>query len=151
MRIDVNKECIIDDENIAICKEERLIAISITDKDRNEDNGFINYTLAIEDYQRCCEEYSAWYEIYSENRFVKYIEHDCNVTKEIKDFVLSKDNNMSILFKDNEILESCVVSVVYGENDEIIAIGMCYNVHNGYYSHKVYADVNNNSIDVVYL
>lgn len=151
MRIEVNKECVIDDDNIAICREERLIAISITDKNRNEDDGFINYTLAIEDYQKCCENYDACYEIYSKNRFIKYIEHDCGITKDLVDFVLSKENDMSALFKDAEVLESSVVSVAYGENEEIIAIGICYNVHNGYYAHNIYADVNHNNIDVVYL
>lgn len=151
MRIEVNKECVIDDDNIAICREERLIAISITDKNRNEDDGFINYTLAIEDYQRCCENYDACYEIYSTNRFIKYIEHDCSITKDLVDFVLSKENDMSALFKDAEVLESSVVSVAYGENEEIIAIGICHNVHNGYYAHNIYADVNHNNIDVVYL
>lgn len=150
MEIEVNKRCTINDENIATCRDERLVAISVTDENRIEDNGFINYTLAIEDRQRCCEEYSTWYEIYSENRFVKYIDHDAEVNKKLKEFVLSKNTNMSELFKDKEILESCLVTVVYGNDDEIIAIGICYNVHNGYYGHYVYGNIDNKDIDVVY-
>lgn len=149
MRIDVNKECIINDENIAPCREERLVAISITDKNKSEDNGFINYTLAIENYQRCCEEYGALCEVYSDDTFVKYIEHDYEITEEIKNFVLSKNTNMSELFKDDEVIENYMISVAYGRNDEIIAIGFCYNIHNGFYAHRVFTDLNNKNIEVV--
>ena len=54
--IKVQKDCIIDRKNIAKVKY-REIALSVTSVDalNGNENGFINFTLAIEDYQQCCE------------------------------------------------------------------------------------------------
>ena len=56
----VKKMCEINQDNIAISVENRRIAINIIQKVKDE-KGFINYCLAVDDEQFCCEEISVGY------------------------------------------------------------------------------------------
>ncbi len=59
-KIKVNKICEINRDNIALSVENRRIAINVIQKVKDE-KGFINYCLAVDDEQICCEEISAGY------------------------------------------------------------------------------------------
>ncbi len=134
MRIKVNKNCIINQENIAKSRD-RDIAINITCADGVEDSGFINYTLGIDDYQQCCENFGVIFDKVSNDTYVTYIDHNSDSNEElIQKYLLDRVDDISDLYY--------TYTIVYGINNKIIAIGICFNEHNGYYSHDVYADIN---------
>lgn len=132
--INVNKMCYINQNNIAKVKE-RDIAISVTSLDavNGNENGFINLTLAIDNEDYCCEYWGTYLlkEKDKELFFVSRIEIDVDLTdEELKQ--INKEFNED--FKNSHI--TCVK--VYDDN-ELIAIGIAFNQHNGYYSHVVEA------------
>ena len=132
--IDVNKMCYINQENIAKVKE-RDIAISVTSLDavNGNENGFINLTLAIDNEDYCCEYWGTYLlkEKDKELFFVSRIEVDVELSdEELKQ--INKEFNED--FKNSHI--TCVK--VY-DNNELIAVGIAFNQHNGYYSHVVEA------------
>lgn len=138
--IKVNKKCIINTDNIAKCKD-REIAVNITCLDECEENGFINYTLAIENGQHCCEDFGTKLVILSDEQYVGYIVH--NVQDEvIRGFVKKITRDIDADY---------IVSAIYGKYTNLIAIAYCYNAHNGYYGHYVYADLNNEELEVEYI
>lgn len=149
MIINVNKICEINQENIAPCKEDRLIAINVIPKDRDESKGFINYCLAIDSSPQCCENFGVELLMLKETKdniyYIKHIEHnvDCNITKILREFGYDRRHI-------NPIEDGSIISKVIGENNELIAIGVVYNSHNGYYAHEVYANLNGKT-DVSYL
>lgn len=132
--INVNKMCYINQNNIAKVKE-RDIAISVTSLDaiNGIEKGFINLTLAIDNGDYCCEYWGTYLlkEKDKELFFVSRIEVDVDSTdEELKQ--IHKEFNED--FKNSDI--TCVK--VYDEN-ELIAVGIAFNQHNGYYSHVVEA------------
>lgn len=132
--INVNKMCYINQENIAKVKE-RDIAISVTSLDavNVNENGFINLTLAIDNEDYCCEYWGTYLlkEKDKELFFVSRIEVDVELSdEELKQ--INKEFNED--FKNSHI--TCVK--VY-DNNELIAVGIAFNQHNGYYSHVVEA------------
>lgn len=152
MIINVNKVCEINQENIAPCREDRLIAINVIPKDRDESKGFINYCLAIDDSQQCCEDFGVELLMLKETKdniyYVKHIEHNADydlgwLIKTLREFGYDRTHI-------NPIEDGSIISKVIGENNELIAIGLVYNSHNGYYSHEVYANLNGKT-DVSYL
>lgn len=134
--IKVNKYCEINKDNIAIVRD-REIGINILQKRKNE-KGFINYCLAIEICQRCCENWGAGFykviDFNEDNVFVSKIELNADI---------SLDDVGNTLHIDE--LNSCYACKVYGKNNVLIAIGYVYNDHNGYYSHTIY-EVENGEI-----
>lgn len=134
MIIKVNKNCTINQENIAKSKD-RIIAINITCADNIEDNGFINYTLGINDNKQCCENFGVIFDKVSDDTYIEYIDHNSDSEdKLIQKYLSDKLGDISDLYY--------TYSIAYGINNKIIGIGICFNSHNGYYSHKVYADIN---------
>lgn len=138
--IEVNKKCIINTDNIAKCRD-REIAVNITCLDECEESGFINYTLAIENGQHCCEDFGTKLVILSDEEYIRYIVHN-TTDKAIINFVKE-------IIKDSD--GDYIVSAIYGRSDNLIAIAYCYNIHNGYYGHYVYADLNNEELEVEYI
>lgn len=132
--INVNKMCYINQKNIAKVKD-RNVAISVTALDavNGNENSFINLTLAIDNEDYCCE-YWGTYLIKDKNKelfFVSRIEVDVELNdEELKQ--IHKEFNED--FKNSDI--TCVK--VY-DNNELIAVGIAFNQHNGYYSHVVEA------------
>ena len=132
--INVNKMCYINQKNIAKVKD-RNVAISVTALDavNGNENSFINLTLAIDNEDYCCE-YWGTYLIKDKNKelfFVSRIEIDVELNdEELKQ--IHKEFNED--FKNSDI--TCVK--VY-DNNELIAVGIAFNQHNGYYSHVVEA------------
>ncbi len=134
--IEVNKYCEINKNNIAIVRD-REIGINILQKEKDE-KGFINYCLAIEACQRCCENWGAdFYKVTNfneENVFVSKIETNA-------DICANDVGNTLDVYE----LSNCYACKIYGENNVLIAIGYVYNDHNGYYSHTIY-EVENGEI-----
>lgn len=134
--INVNKYCEINKDNIAKSRD-REIGINIIQKEKNE-KGFINYCLAIDNYQNCCENWGAGFykvtDFNEENVFVSKIELNADIWLE------DVGNTL-----DTYELSNCYACKVYGENNVLIAIGYVYNDHNGYYSHTIY-EVENGEI-----
>lgn len=127
----VNKFCKINEENITNI-DDRLIAINVVTNE--EEKGFINYCLAIDSFWKCCETFGTAFskisEFNSDNVFVSKIELDVSLDKEEAE-LLKKINNE---FNKGYEYYACKV---YGENDYLLAIGLVFNHHNGFYEHKV--------------
>lgn len=152
--IRVNKECFLNQENIIKSKGYLKVAISILAKDNENTKGFLHFCLAADTNQQCCEdfemglirkrnntvEYVSKIKIYDTYEDVKNDNIKSTILKklktEIKDFLL----NNSELY----------IVVVFGKDNETLALAYVYNYHNGYYSHEV-AIVENNNIEVNYL
>ena len=97
---------------------------------------FINYTLGIDDNIQGCENFGVIFDKVSDDTYVTYIDHDSNLNLELVQKYISNeiDVNIKNLY--------FIYTIAYGKDNEIIAIGICFNKHNGYYSHSVYADFN---------
>ena len=152
--IKVNKECFLNQENIIKSKEYLKGAISILAKDNENTKGFLHFCLAADTDQQCCEdfemglirkrnntvEYVSKIKIYDTYEDVKNDNIKPTILKklktEIKDFLL---NNAELY-----------IVVVFGKDNETLALAYVYNYHNGYYAHEV-AIVENNNIEVNYL
>lgn len=133
--IKVNKMCYINEEDIAKAKD-RDIAVSVTSVDavNGKEEGFINFTLGIENHQECCE-YWGTYLFKEENKevfFVNRIEVDVDLTDKELDII---NENTHWDLDHNDI--TCVK--IYGKKNELIAKAIAYNQHNGCYSHAVEA------------
>lgn len=147
MKIEVNASCLINQENIAPSVEDRLVAINVTNIN-DESDKFINYTLAIDNDGQCCEWYGAELFLFNnkqEEYFVNHIEHDTddkNVINQLRERLKSITTQP---YEIDDILSNAVISAVYGKNNKLLAIGVCWNYHNGYYAHEVFADINGNT------
>lgn len=152
--IKVNKECFLNQENIIKSKEYLKVAISILAKDNENTKGFLHFCLAADTDQQCCEDFEMGL-IRNRNNTVEYISkikiYDTyedvkndnikptilkKLKTEIKDFLL---NNAELY-----------IVVVFGKDNETLALAYVYNYHSGYYAHEV-AIVENNNIEVNYL
>lgn len=152
--ITVNKECFLNQENIIKSKEYLKVAISILAKDNENTKGFLHFCLAADTDQQCYEDFEMGL-IRNRNNTVEYISkikiYDTyedvkndnikptilkKLKTEIKDFLL---NNAELY-----------IVVVFGKDNETLALAYVYNYHSGYYAHEV-AIVENNNIEVNYL
>lgn len=150
----VNKECFLNQENIIKSKEYLKVAISILAKDNENTKGFLHFCLAANTTQQCCEDFEMGL-IRNTNNEIEYISkikiyHTLNDVK--------KDNVSPIILEkfktetENFLIESAefYIVVVFGKDNESLALAYVYNWHNGYYSHEVVI-VENNKIEVNYL
>ena len=132
--IKVQKDCIIDRKNIAKVKY-REIALSVTSVDalKGNENGFINFTLAIEDYQQCCEFFGTY--LLKEKKqdlfYVDRIEHNVELTNE-------ELKNINKELEENFFHDDIICAKVY-DNEKVIATAIVFNQHNGEYVHSVEA------------
>ena len=155
--IEVNKYCEINQDNIAKSVEDRAIAINVIQKVKDE-KGFINFCLAIDDYQDCCERWEAIYKKIADyddnNVFVSKIEAEIDYSEEdvekyCKEYLTFFDNENNDNDEDDDDEKKADyfhICKVYGENEELIALGIVYNYHNGYYKHYVYENENSKLI-----
>lgn len=131
-KIIVNKYCEINQNNIAKSVKNRRIAINVVQKIKDE-KGFINYCLAVDNKQFCCEEITFGY-------------------KKLKDF---DENNVYIskiisnILKEEDYYSMTYMCKIYGKEKEsdlfnkLIAIGYVKNKANaGWYSHTIYESEN---------
>ena len=132
--IKVQKNCVVNRKNIAKVKH-REIALSVTSVDawRGKENGFINFTLAIEDCQQSLEAFGTYLlkETKQDLFYVDRIELDVDLTDgELKDI-----NNE---LKENFSSDDIICAKVY-DNEKVVATAIVFNQHNGYYAHSVEA------------
>lgn len=146
----VNRECVVSRSDIAPVKEEyRDTAICITQKVEDE-QGFINYMLAIENGQSCCEWYDSGFikliDFDENNVFISKVVHNDKSDK-VKEIVRKGiEAEHDYIMYDGDIIRTSV----YGKNGELLVVAYVFNEHNGYYSHDVYCTVDN-KIEVEYL
>lgn len=126
--IKVNKICEINQDNIALSVENRRIAINVVQKVKDE-KGFINYCLAVDDEQICCEEISVGY-----RKFVDFDENNVYISKIVSN-IIEEESYHSLSY-------ICKISGKAKKTDffnKLIAIGFVNNTANaGWYSHTIY-------------
>lgn len=132
--INVQKDCVVDRKNIAKVKNME-IALSVTSVDalRGKENGFINFTLGIEDCQLCYEAFGTYLlkETKQDLFCVDRIELDADLTDE----ELKKINKeLHEEFSHDDI----ICAKVY-DDEKVVATAIVFNQHNGYYAHAVEA------------
>ena len=151
----VNKECYVNQENIIKSKDWLEAVVSVLAKDTENTNGFLHFCLAANTYQQCCEHFSMGL-IRDNHNEIEYISK-IKIYYAYED--LKNDNiNPNILNKFKEETEhstledaaGCNIVVIFGKDNETLAIAYVYNYHNGYYAHEVVIN-ENNEIDVDYL
>lgn len=133
--IKVQKDCIIDRKNIAKVKN-REIALSVTSVDalNGNENGFVNFTLGIDDCQLCYESFGTY--LLKEKKqdlfYVDRIEVDIELTdKELK--IINQE------LKEDFSHDDIICAKVYDDHGKVIATAIAFNQHNGYYAHSVEA------------
>lgn len=126
--IKVNKICEINQNNIAMSVENRRIAINIIQKVKDE-KGFIDYCLAVDDEQICCEDITVGY-----RKLVDFDENNVYISKIVSN-IIEEESYHSLSY----------ICKIYGKVkktdffNKIIAIGFVNNTANaGWYSHIVY-------------
>ena len=127
-KIIVKKYCEINQENIALSVKDRRIAINVVQKVKDE-KGFIDYCLAVDDEQFCCEEISVGY-----RKVVDFDENNVYISKIISNIIKEESyHSLSYICK------------IYGKAkktdffNKLLAIGYVKNKANaGYYSHTIY-------------
>ena len=152
--IKVNKECYINKENIIKSKGNLKMSISVLAKDNENTKGFLHFCLAADTDQQCCEDFEMGL-IRKRNNTVEYVSK-IKIYDTYED--VKNDNIKPTILKkfktkiDDFILNNAefYIVVVFGKDNETLALAYVYNYHNGYYSHEV-AIVENNNIEVNYL
>jgi len=133
--IKVQKDCIIDRKNIAKVKY-REIALSVTSVDtlNGNENGFINFTLGIDDCQLCYESFGTY--LLKEKKQDLFYVGKIELDVDLKDEELKKINEeLHEDFSHDDI----ICAKVYDDHGKVIATAIAYNQHNGYYAHSVEA------------
>lgn len=127
-KIKVNKICEINRDNIALSVENRRIAINVIQKVKDE-KGFINYCLAVDDEQICCEEISAGY-----RKLIDFDENNVYISKIVSN-IIEEESYHSLSY----------ICKIYGKVkktdffNKLLAIGFVNNTANaGYYYHTIY-------------
>lgn len=144
--IEVYCTCSVGNENITKSVPNREVTLSVTSLSE-EGNGFINYSLAIDDCQVCCEQWGTVFIPLDDrydlsNVYVSKIEHDIELPNSPFEKYLE---SIDVGVEDTNF----IMSVVYGEGDMPLALGIVYNNHNGYYAHTVYSTINATYVDCV--
>lgn len=150
----VNKECYINQENIIKSKDWLEAVVSVLAKDTENTNGFLHFCLAANTYQQCCEHFSMGL-IRDNNNEIEYVSkikfYDTNEDIETYNLDSTTAYKLKLELESRDITTSdCLIVVVFGEHDEILALGYAFNYHNGYYSHEVKI-LENNNMTVTYL
>lgn len=127
----VNKYCEINQENVALSVKNRRIAINVVQKVKDE-KGFINYCLAVDDEQFCCEKISFGY-----REKADFDKNNVYISKIVSN-IFERD-----FYSPN--YSSTYICEIYGKekesdlDDKVIAIGYVKNKANaGYYYHTIY-------------
>lgn len=122
--IDVEKEC-----QILLKKDSPKIEFSAIEVNAlTEGEGFIQFQLGMDMEHNCCE----WFDVVLEKEFEKvYVE---SIELEIEEN-MEKYVDLKGIRSRRE--ETGIICRIYGKNQELLTKGYAYNIHNGYYSHKV--------------
>lgn len=122
--INVEKEC-----QILLKKDGPKIEFSAIELNAlDESEGFIQFQLGMDMEHNCCERFDVVLEKEFEKVYVKSIELE--VEEDMEKYVDLKGIR-------SRREETGIICRIYGKNQELLTKGYVYNIHNGYYSHKV--------------
>lgn len=122
--IDVEKEC-----QILLKKDSPKIEFSAIEVNAlTEGEGFIQFQLGMDMEHNCCERFDVVLEKEFEEVYIESIELEIEENME-------KYVDLKGIRSRRE--ETGIICRIYGKNQELLTKGYAYNVHNGYYSHKV--------------
>lgn len=128
--IDVEKEC-----QILLKKDSPKIKFSAIEVNAlTEGEGFVQFQLGMDMLYNCCERFDVVLEKEFEKVYVESIELEIenNMEKHV-DF----ERKRELKRMRNRREETGIICRIYGKNQELLTKGYVYNIHNGYYSHKV--------------
>ena len=122
--INVEKEC-----QILLKKDSPKIEFSAIEVNAlAEGEGFIQFQLGMDMEHNCCERFDVVLEKEFEKVYVKSIELE--VEEDMEKYVDLKGIR-------SRREKTGIICRIYGKNQELLTKGYVYNIHNGYYSHKV--------------
>ena len=122
--INVEKEC-----QILLKKDSPKIEFSAIEVNAlDESEGFVQFQLGMDMEHNCCE----WFDVVLEKEFEKvYIEW---IELKIEE---NMENYIDLKKMRSRRAETGIICKIFGKNGSLLTKGYVYNVHNGYYSHKV--------------
>lgn len=122
--INVEKEC-----RILLKKDSPKIEFSAIEVNAlDESEGFVQFQLGMDMEHNCCE----WFDVVLGKEFEKvYVE---SIELEVEE---NMENYIDLKEMRNRRTETGIICKIFGKNQELLTKGYVYNVHNGYYSHKV--------------
>lgn len=122
--INVEKEC-----QILLKKDSPKIEFSAIEVNAlTEGEGFVQFQLGMDMEHNCCERFDVVLEKEFEKVYVESIELE--VEENMENYIDLKEMR-------NRRTETGIICKIFGKNQELLTKGYVYNVHNGYYSHKV--------------
>lgn len=122
--INVEKEC-----QILLKKDSPKIEFSAIEVNAlTEGEGFVQFQLGMDMEHNCCERFDVVLEKEFEKVYVESIELE--VEEDMEKYVDLKGIR-------SRREETGIICRIYGKNQELLTKGYVYNIHNGYYSHKV--------------
>lgn len=122
--INVEKEC-----RILLKKDSPKIEFSAIEVNAlTEGEGFVQFQLGMDMEHNCCERFDVVLEKEFEKVYVESIELE--VEENMENYIDLKEMR-------NRRTETGIICKIFGKNQELLTKGYVYNVHNGYYSHKV--------------
>ena len=123
-KINVEKEC-----QILLKKDSSKTEFSAIEVNAlTEGEGFIQFQLGMDMEHNCCERFDVVLEKEFEKVYVESIELE--VEENMEKYVDLKGIR-------SRREETGIICRIYGKNQELLTKGYVYNIHNGYYSHKV--------------
>lgn len=122
--INVEKEC-----QILLKKDSPKIEFSAIEVNAlDESEGFVQFQLGMDMEHNCCERFDVVLKKEFEKVYVESIELEIEENME-------KHVDLKGIRSRRE--ETGIICRIYGKNQELLTKGYVYNIHNGYYSHKV--------------
>lgn len=122
--INVEKEC-----RILLKKDSPKIEFSAIEVNAlDESEGFVQFQLGMDMEHNCCE----WFDVVLEKEFEKvYVGW---IELEIEE---NMENYIDLKEMRSGRAETGIICKIFGKDGSLLTKGYVYNVHNGYYSHKV--------------
>lgn len=122
--INVEKEC-----QILLKKDSPKIEFSTIEVNALDENeGFIQFQLGMDMEHNCCERFDVVLEKEFEKVYVGWIELE--IEENMENYIDLKEMR-------NRRSETGIICKIFGKDGNLLTKGYVYNVHNGYYSHKV--------------
>lgn len=123
-KINVEKEC-----QILLKKDSPKIEFSAIEVNAlDESEGFVQFQLGMDMEHNCCERFDVVLEKEFEKVYVESIELEIEENME-------KHVDLKGIRSRRE--ETGIICKIFGKNGSLLTKGYVYNIHNGYYSHKV--------------
>lgn len=124
--IDVEKEC-----RVLLKKDSPKMEFSAIEVNAlTEGEGFVQFQLGMDMEHNCCERF----DVVLEKEFEKEKVYVESIELEVEE---NMENYIDLKEMRNRRTETGIICKIFGKNQELLTKGYVYNVHNGYYSHKV--------------